>query len=98
MTGPKWIDPKVSMGNLLTIGSVIVGLTIGYQTIVGNVGANSSELVRQDKRLIAVETKIDRLFGEMQNDRLAQTAILTELRADVRYLRESMDQIKQRGE
>lgn len=94
MTAPKWLDPKISMGNLLSILTVIVGLTGGYFTIVGNVSANSVEIQRQDRRIVAVEAKVDKLIAELQSDRLTQTTILTELRSDVRYLREGMDQIR----
>lgn len=94
MTKPDWIDFKISLGNILTIGSVVIGLTIGWQTLAAGVQSNSNDIMKLDSRVSAQGDRLDRTITELQAYRLSETTLLTELRTDMRYLREAIDQIR----
>lgn len=94
---PDWIDFKISLGNILTIGSVIIGLTIGWQTLAAGVQSNSNDILKLDSRVSAQGDRLDRTITELQAYRLSETTLLTELRTDMRYLREAIDQIRVAG-
>jgi len=94
MTRPGWIDFKISIGNILTIGSVVVGLSIGWQTMASGVQTNASDILKLDARVTTQGDKLERLIVELQAYRLSETTLLTELRTDMRYLREAIDQLR----
>jgi len=94
MTRPDWIDFKISIGNILTIGSVVVGLSIGWQTLASGVQTNASDILKLDARVTTQGDKLERLIVELQAYRLSETTLLTELRTDMRYLREAIDQLR----
>ena len=94
MTRPDWIDFKISIGNILTIGSVVVGLSIGWQNLASGVQTNASDILKLDARVTTQGDKLERLIGELQAYRLSETTLLTELRTDMRYLREAIDQLR----
>jgi uncharacterized phage infection (PIP) family protein YhgE len=91
---PEWIDLKISIGNILTIGSVIIGLTIGWQTLASGVQTNATDIQKLDTRVNDQNGRLDKLMSELQTNRVNETALLTELRTDMRYLREAIDQIR----
>jgi uncharacterized phage infection (PIP) family protein YhgE len=91
---PEWIDLKISIGNILTIGSVIIGLTIGWQTLASGVQTNANDIQKLDTRVNDQGDRLDTLMTELQTNRVNETALLTELRTDMRYLREAIDQIR----
>ena len=91
---PEWIDLKISLGNILTIGSVIIGLTIGWQTLASGVQTNAADIQKLDTRVNDQGDRLDTLMTELQTNRINETALLTELRTDMRYLREAIDQIR----
>jgi hypothetical protein len=91
---PDWIDVKISLGNILTIASVIVGLTTGWMTLASGVQQNSADILKIDGRVSAQADRLDRTITELQAYRLSETTLLTELRTDMRYLREAIDQIR----
>ncbi len=91
---PEWIDLKISLGNILTIGSVVIGLTIGWQTLASGVQTNATDIQKLDTRVNDQGDRLDTLMTELQTNRINETALLTELRTDMRYLREAIDQIR----
>ncbi len=44
MTAPKWIDPKVSIGNVLTFFSVILAMVISYTQTQDRISAIQNEI------------------------------------------------------
>lgn len=94
MTKPEWIDFKISVGNILTIGSVVIGLTIGWQTLASGVQTNAADILKLDARVSKQDERLERLIVELQAYRLSETTLLTELRTDMRYLREAIDQLR----
>jgi hypothetical protein len=96
MTMPKWFEPKITLGAVLQIGVILATVITAWNTIVSDVRTNAGEISRLDTRVTAQEVKLERLLGDIQMDRLAQTSLLTEMRTDVRYLRAAVDEIKSR--
>lgn len=98
MTTPKWLDLKVSMGNILSILTIIMGLSAGWFTIVGDVTTNAREIDSLDRRISKSEQVIDKLSDNLQSDRLTLNTVLTQLQSDVRYMRDAIDELKKRGQ
>ena len=90
---PQWIDLKISIGNILTIGSVIIGLTIGWQTLAAGVQTNASDILKLDGKVNDQGDRMDKLMTDLQANRINETALLTELRTDMRYLREAVEKL-----
>jgi len=94
MTSPKWLNPQVSVGNLLSVATLIIGLTIGWQTIVGVTQTNARDISSVTKRVDAMELNLATIVREFNADRLDTTRLLTELQADMRYTRQAVDEIR----
>lgn len=90
---PQWIDLKISIGNILTIGSVIIGLTIGWQTLASGVQTNASDILKLDGKVNDQGDRMDKMMTDLQANRINETALLTELRTDMRYLREAVEKL-----
>ena len=79
--------PDISVGNLITIGGLIVGQirqwAVGWQKVY-------STLEDHARRLAALETA----ERERQVDRVSQVQLLTELRSDLKYLRAAVERIE----
>jgi len=94
MTSPKWLNPQISMGNILTIAATIIGLAMGWQTIVGVTQTNAKDVASVTRRVDAMEINIATIIKEFNSDRLDTTRILTELQSDMRYTRIAVDEIR----
>lgn len=44
MAGPGWLDLKLSLGNIVTIGTVLVGLSVGWARIEERDGQQAEEI------------------------------------------------------
>lgn len=83
--------PDISLGNILTIITLIVGVALGYQQIASAI-AHQGELI--DKLEVKVNTQLtdtqnlNRMRGD---DRLEVTRILVEMQTDMRYLRTQVE-------
>lgn len=87
-------DYKISLGNVISAATVIIGLTVGWQTLAGETSTNTRDIVQVNKRIDALDTSLQGVIREIQADRLSQTRILTELASDMRYLRTAVDEIR----
>jgi hypothetical protein len=56
MTKPAWFENRLSIGNLLTILTLIVGLTAGWFSMQAGVAANAKDIARLDRELNKLET------------------------------------------
>jgi peptidoglycan hydrolase CwlO-like protein len=92
---PVNFRPDLSFGNIITIVTMIVGLTIGWQVMASDVKENRTDLTKLESRVTNTETKLEKLVNDASEQRVQLTTVLTELRADMRYLRQSMDELKQ---
>jgi outer membrane murein-binding lipoprotein Lpp len=82
MAGITW-KAELSLGNVITIGTLIVGIAAGWQSVNSRVDA-------VEKAAIELKTKVDKLTLDRQDDRNA----LTEIRADLRYIREAVNRLE----
>ena len=82
--------PDFSFGNILTIATLDIGLVIGWQTLVGEVKANTEDISALDERVTDQEKRFNAWVQNEQLERIRQTEILTELRTDLKYLRETL--------
>ena len=98
MTTPKWLDLKISMGNILSILTIISGLTVGWFTMAQSVDINAKDVASLERRVTKAEEAIAKLSDNLQGDRLALNTVLTQLQSDVRYMRDAIDELKQRGQ
>lgn len=95
MNAPK-LDTRISVGNIITIITMTVGLLLGYQTTVSRVDANARGLSDVQQRQELLTTRLDRLIDAVNTERVNQTQLLTEMRVDIRYLRQAMDEFRQK--
>lgn len=95
MNAPK-LDTRISVGNIITIITMTVGLLLGYQTTVSRVDANARGLSDVQQRQELLTTRLDRLIDAVNTERVNQTQLLTEMRVDIRYLRQAMDELRQK--
>lgn len=79
-----------SFGHLLTIITMVSGLFLAWQTIVADTRAHATAISSLDKRVTAQEQRFQQLVDASQADRVRQTEILTELRTDIKYLRQTL--------
>lgn len=87
-------NTDLSLGNVITIITLIVGLTAGWQVMAADVKSNKDAIALLDRRLSSTETDVDMALQRLADDRLQVTTLLTELQTDVRYLRSSVDELK----
>lgn len=84
-----------SVGNLLTMLTMVGGLIIGWQTIVTDVRANTNEIDLIDARLTKQENRFQQWIDSAQSERVRQTEILAELRTDLKYLRQAISDMSE---
>lgn len=82
------IDRKVSLGNLWTIGVVVVGGVASWVGFGHNIETNAKDIRLVEVRVTALESNFQSLLRELGIERVEQTKILTEIQADIRYIKE----------
>lgn len=92
------VDMGISMGNILTIITMIVGLSVGYEATVGNVTANTKNIYENSQRINKISDRVTTLIDALQSERISQTQLLTEMKVDLRYLRQTVDEIRKSGQ
>lgn len=80
MSGFTW-KPDISVGNLITIATMLFMVGVGWSAMNGRVDS-------QQRRLDELAARVEQDADESAKERLRVTELLTEMRADIRYLRE----------
>lgn len=88
-------DPKFSIGNVVTVGLLIISLVGGWFTLTGNVTTNAREIVNVSSRVTELEKSVAALVRDLQSDKLDQTRILTQLQTDMSYTRAAVEDLRQ---
>lgn len=57
MSAPSWLDTRMSIGNLITIGTVLAGIVFGWAKF-------DSRISRLEENTARVETTVERLDRE----------------------------------
>lgn len=87
-------DPKFSIGNVVTVALLIISLVGGWFTLTGNVTTNAREIVNVSTRVSELEKSVAALVRDLQNDKLDQTRILTQLQTDMSYTRAAVEDLR----
>ena len=90
---PK-IDPKISIGNLLTMATMVLGLFVGWQTMTVSITQNQQAIVDLEKRLATTVAKADATLDALTTNRVELAQALGELQADMRYLKVAVDRLQ----
>ena len=116
---PRWtFENKITTGNLLQIAALPLGIIGAWYVLVGNVAANTSDILglqkavlpieslnvrltvvesraeTADKQLQAVVSSVDDLVSAINADRLTSGRNDAEIRKDVGYLRDWVEEQK----
>lgn len=87
-------EPKpggITLGNALTMASMVIGVVLTWTALASDVSANTTANERQDRQIAALDARLTSLVEAIASDRLKQTAILTEMSTDLRYLRQAFE-------
>lgn len=82
----RW-RPEISLGNVLQIGAMVVGLAVGWTQLRADQDAMRSEFERRVSTLEAISK-------ERANRDLQQVQMLAEMQADLRYVRAQLDRLE----
>lgn len=81
-------DRKFSIGNVWTIGVVLVGIVVGWTTFGNDIQTNAKDTVALTARVTNLENNFHALLKQLGDERVTQTRILTEIQSDLKYLKE----------
>lgn len=79
-------SPQISVGNLLSIATVIVGLAMGWQAL-------SSSVAEMERKVTKIEIEADKLRDHVTANELTTQKTLTEIQTDMHYVRQALDQL-----
>lgn len=82
------VDRKISVGNMWTIGVVVVGLVAGWTQFGNNIDTNAKDIRLVEVRITALENNFQSLLRELGSERVKQTEILTRIQTDIQYIKE----------
>lgn len=86
--------PEITLGSLMSTATIIVGLTVGWQTLASETRASTKSIDRLEGRMTEYEKRFNDTLDFLAKERVMQTTIFTELRSDLRYMRETLDELK----
>ena len=78
----------ISLGNILTIATVIVGLSAGWTQIK----ADQANIQRDQQR---VEQSLTARLTALEQERVQNVQLFTEMRTDMRYMRQTLERLDQ---
>ena len=78
----------ISLGNILTIATVIVGLSAGWTQIK----ADQANIQRDQQR---VEQSLTARLTALEQERVQNVQLFTEMRTDMRYMRQALERMEQ---
>lgn len=88
------IEWKVSLGQLITIASVIAGIAISWSNLDGRVTANEKATLDVKAAALERDVRQDQDIAELIKDRNAMAIVLEGIRVDVGYLRRNVEETK----
>jgi|GEM_PF-3634652 len=84
---------EFSLGNLLSIITIVASLFVAWKTLTGTVEANSKEIGHLDARLSRLEDQFELAMTKITDERVEQTKRLSEIGTDLRLLRQAVDRL-----
>lgn len=88
-------DPKFSLGNIVTVGLLIISLVGGWFNLTNGVGTNAKEIDAVKTRVSHIESSLADLIRGLGSDKIEQTRILTQLQTDMSYTRAAVEELRQ---
>jgi len=82
---PRW-RPDFSLGNLITIGTLAVGVIASWQSV-------STKVASLERDVSILSGKLQDQQKEFQTDKLLNTRIMAEMQTDLRYMRGQLDRL-----
>lgn len=92
--GPVEIDPKVSIGHILTILTVFVGIIFGWANLDNRVTANEKETLTAKAASLERDARQDASIADLTKSYNAMALIMEGVRVDVGYLRRNVEETK----
>lgn len=83
----------ISLGNVLTIGAMVVAVAMGWQAINSAVAEMDRKIGRVEQKTEKIENDAERLRDKVETRELATQSAVTEIKTDLRYVRQSLDNI-----
>lgn len=87
----RWFDPKLSIGNVITIAVVLVGLVGSWYQLRADLAMQASDIKREAGERARIEARLGKLEGERDDtrDRLTRIEVTMQqlLEAQGRVLR-----------
>lgn len=88
MTLPKWIEPKISLGNILTIIAMMGAVMAAAQSY----GAVVERVDQHDVAITSIRMEANTLKEQVIDDRLSTRETLAEMKTDVGYIRRYVEE------
>lgn len=88
MTLPSWIEPKISLGNILTILALLGGMLTAAQGYGGLV----ESVEQQGAEISAIKQDAVNLRTQVADDRSYARETLAEVKVDVGYIRRYVEE------
>ena len=88
MTLPTWIEPKISLGNILTI-LALVGAMLGFAQSYGQV---VERVDHHDAEITGIKQDAASLRTQVADDRSYARETLAEVKVDVGYIRRYVEE------
>lgn len=88
MTLPRWIEPKISLGNILTILAMI-GAMLGFAQAYGGV---VQKVDQHDLDIVVLRQDASTLKEQVAEDRLYARETLAEMKTDIGYIRRYVEE------
>jgi DNA anti-recombination protein RmuC len=87
-------NADLSLGNIITILTLIIGFSAGWQSLNSDVQASKSAVTSLAQRVATVESKMEASSNASNDEKVKLAAALTQLQTDVQYLRVAVDELK----
>ncbi len=88
------VDAKISLGHILTVGTVIVGIIMSWSNLDNRVSANEKETLSVKAAALERDAKQDAAISELDKSYNAMNLTLEGIRVDVGYLRRNVEETK----
>ncbi|QUS59187.1 hypothetical protein [Pseudovibrio brasiliensis] len=98
MTGTADQKRLLNVQNLIWIFTALFSAGVSWATMSGDIKDNGKEILRLSKQISQDRMFLERLEQETEADRLKLVRSLSDMQADIRYMRESITRIDKRTE
>ena len=87
---PSVVDPKITVGNIITAATIAGALVVGWVNFGASIETNAKDIAGVAARVDRIESNFTTLLNDLNQERVDQTRILTELQTDIKYIKERL--------